>query len=157
VIGWNRGARRALAVSGVAVLLGIAGIAAQNAKPAAVKYPPQFPREGATKLFENEHVIVWEQIGRPKEALVHKHLRDILYFPIEPGRHRRAEPGWLERNGKLADADDRQPAASLDELLEGGPRAARRSDDRPEPARPLDFRGDQGHGAQGLSGVEYGV
>ena len=48
-------------------------------------YPPQFPREGATKLFENEHVIVWEQVGRPKEALVHKHIRDILYFPLEPG------------------------------------------------------------------------
>jgi hypothetical protein len=77
--------RRALIVSGLAVLFAIAGVAAQNAKPAAGKYPPQFPREGATKLFENEHVIVWEQIGRPKEALVHKHIRDILYFPIDPG------------------------------------------------------------------------
>jgi hypothetical protein len=81
----NRQTGRALIVAGIAVFLAIAGIAAQNARPAATKYPPQFPREGATKLFENEHVIVWEQIGRPKEALVHKHIRDILYFPIDPG------------------------------------------------------------------------
>jgi hypothetical protein len=30
-------------------------------------------------------VIVWEQIGRPKEAFVHKHIRDILNFVIDPG------------------------------------------------------------------------
>jgi hypothetical protein len=82
---WNRQSRRALIVGGIAVLLAIAGVAAQNARPAATRYPPQFPREGATKLFENEHVIVWEQIGRPKDALVHQHIRDILYFPIDPG------------------------------------------------------------------------
>lgn len=85
MIGSNRQMRRALIVSGLAVVLAIGGVAAQNAKPAATKYPPQFPREGATRLFENEHVIVWEQVGRPKEALVHKHIRDILYFPLEPG------------------------------------------------------------------------
>jgi hypothetical protein len=85
VTSWNRQTRRALIVSGIALLLALAGVAAQSGKPAATKYPPQFPREGATKLFENEHVIVWEQIGRPKEAFVHKHIRDILYFPIDPG------------------------------------------------------------------------
>jgi len=36
-------------------------------------------------LFENEHVIVWEQVGRPKDAFVHKHIRDILNFGIDPG------------------------------------------------------------------------
>ena len=82
---WTRQLRRALIAAGAAVLLTIVGVAAQNAKPAATRYPPQFPREGATKLFENEHVIVWEQVGRPKEAFVHKHIRDILYFPLEPG------------------------------------------------------------------------
>jgi hypothetical protein len=76
---------RALVVSGGIVLLAIAGIAAQSGAKPGTKYPPQFPREGATKLFENEHVIVWEQIGRPKDALVHKHIRDILYFPLDPG------------------------------------------------------------------------
>ena len=50
------------------------------------KWSPQFPREGATKLFENEHVIVWEQIGRPKEPFAHRHIRDILTFSVEPGQ-----------------------------------------------------------------------
>ena len=78
--------RRVLAVVGSAAVLAIVGIGvAAQSKPAATKYPPQFPREGATKLFENEHVIVWEQVGRPKEAFVHKHIRDILNFQIEPG------------------------------------------------------------------------
>ena len=82
---WTRPVRRAVIAAGVAVLFTIVGVAAQNAKPVATKYPPQFPREGATKLFENEHVIVWEQVGRPKEAFVHKHIRDILNFPLDPG------------------------------------------------------------------------
>ena len=84
MIGSSRRMRLVFVVGGFTVLLAMAGVAAQNGQP-ATKYPPQFPREGATKLFENEHVIVWEQVGRPKDAYVHKHIRDILYFPIEPG------------------------------------------------------------------------
>jgi hypothetical protein len=67
-----------------AIAAGAAAVAAQSNR-ATTKYPPQFPREGATKLFENEFVIVWEQIGRPKGAYVHKHIRDTLSFPIEAG------------------------------------------------------------------------
>jgi hypothetical protein len=66
------------------MVVAAAGMAAQGNKPAQ-KYPPQFPREGATKLFENDKIIVWEQVGRPKDAFVHKHIRDILNFGIEPG------------------------------------------------------------------------
>jgi hypothetical protein len=77
--------RRVLISCGAAAVLAIVGIGvAAQGKP-ATKYPPQFPREGATKLFENDHVVVWEQVGRPKEAFVHKHIRDILNFQIEPG------------------------------------------------------------------------
>jgi hypothetical protein len=79
--------RRVLVGCGAAAFLAILGIgiAAQSGQKPGAKYPPQFPREGATKLFENEHVIVWEQVGRPKEAFVHKHIRDILNFPIDNG------------------------------------------------------------------------
>ena len=73
-----------LAVCAVAALVGVAAMAAQS-RAASKKWPAQFPREGATKLFENEHVIVWEQVGRPKEAFTHKHIRDILNFGIDPG------------------------------------------------------------------------
>jgi hypothetical protein len=69
--------------------LGIASVvvvvAAQSGK-GLQKWPPQFPREGATKLFENDQVIVWEQVGRPKTPFVHKHVRDILTFQVEPGK-----------------------------------------------------------------------
>jgi hypothetical protein len=63
---------------------GVAGLSQLYAQPQ--KWPAQFPREGATKLFENEQVIVWEQVGRPKTPFVHKHVRDILTFQVEPGR-----------------------------------------------------------------------
>ena len=72
-----------LGAAALAMIVAAAGMAAQGSKPQ--KYPPQFPREGATKLFENDKVIVWEQVGRPKEAFMHKHIRDILNFGIEPG------------------------------------------------------------------------
>ena len=85
MIGLNRRMRCVLAVVGGAAVLAVVGIGvAAQGKP-ATKYPPQFPREGATKLFENDHGVVWEQVGRPKEAFVHKHIRDILNFQIEPG------------------------------------------------------------------------
>ena len=53
---------------------------------AARKWPGQFPREGATKLFENDHIIVWEQVGRPKEPFMHMHVRDTIVFGIQGGR-----------------------------------------------------------------------
>ena len=77
--------RRLLGVLGLCAIVGAVGAAAQSAQPPAKKWPPQCPREGATRLFENEHVIVWEQIGRPKDAFQHKHIRDILNFGIDPG------------------------------------------------------------------------
>jgi len=60
--------------------------AARAPRAAAEKYPPQFPREGATKLFENDRIIVWEQVGRPRNAFVHRHVRDTIVFGLEPGR-----------------------------------------------------------------------
>ena len=75
-----------LSICVLAAVVGVAALAASQANSGATKkWPPQFPREGATKLFENEHVIVWEQVGRPKEVFQHKHIRDILNFGIDPG------------------------------------------------------------------------
>lgn len=60
--------------------------AGQSGRAPSEKYPPQFPREGATKLFENDRIIVWEQVGRPKNAYIHKHIHDTIVFGIEGGR-----------------------------------------------------------------------
>src|SRR5215471_525792 len=82
---WTRWER--LALSGIALLLCLsAGASGQNSKAVAKKWPAQFPREGATKLFENDHIIVWEQVGRPKEPFMHMHVRDTIVFGIENGR-----------------------------------------------------------------------
>jgi len=67
------------------MVVGVTAMRGQADRAASKKWPPQFPREGATKLFENEYVIVWEQVGRPKDAFMHKHIRDILNFGIEAG------------------------------------------------------------------------
>lgn len=64
----------------------VVAAAAQAPGAVAQKYPPQFPREGATKLFENDRIIVWEQVGRPRNAFVHRHVRDTIVFGLEPGR-----------------------------------------------------------------------
>ncbi len=51
-------------------------------------------------LFENDHVIVWEQVGFPEEPFVHKHVRDVLGFVVEPGAMEVLGPD-LERTPKL--------------------------------------------------------
>ncbi|MBM3770038.1 MAG: hypothetical protein FJW27_01885 [Acidimicrobiia bacterium] len=73
------------ALASCMAIAGLAGVVAAQPAKGPQKWPPQFPREGATKIFENDQVIVWEQIGRPKTPFVHKHLRDILTFQVEPG------------------------------------------------------------------------
>ena len=62
------------------------GAGGQAGRTTSQKWPPQFPREGATKLFENDHIIVWEQVGRPKEPFMHMHVRDTIVFGIQGGR-----------------------------------------------------------------------
>ena len=37
-------------------------------------------------MFENDKIIVWEQVGRPKTPFVHKHIRDVVTVQLEPGK-----------------------------------------------------------------------
>ena len=49
-----------LGLSALAIVMGFAVAGARQAdKAPQQKWPPQFPREGATKLFENDQIIVW--------------------------------------------------------------------------------------------------
>ena len=73
-----------LALLTAAMVVALAGERVTRAQ--AQKWPPQFPREGATKLFENEQIIVWEQVGRPKVPFVHKHVRDIVTVQVKTGK-----------------------------------------------------------------------
>lgn len=80
----------------------------QPGKAAGQKWPPQFPREGATKLFENDRIIVWEQVGRPKEPFMHMHARDTIVFGIAPGRVE-----TLDVDGHKNDGQAERAATSL--------------------------------------------
>lgn len=73
---------------GVLILVAsiVLGIGAGVTRAQPQKWPPQFPRDGATKLFENDQIIVWEQVGRPQTPFVHKHVRDIVTVQVKPGK-----------------------------------------------------------------------
>jgi len=79
---FHRGVLLSLTI-GICVASGAAG---QGSRAVPKKWPPQFPRGGATKLFENDRIIVWEQVGRPKEPFMHMHVRDTIVFGIQGGR-----------------------------------------------------------------------
>src|ERR1700687_3546822 len=49
------------------------------------KWPPAFPRPGATKVFENDRVIVWDEILTSTEEHMHKHILDAICIYIQDG------------------------------------------------------------------------
>jgi quercetin dioxygenase-like cupin family protein len=53
---------------------------------AAQSYPPPFPRSGATKLLENDRVVVWDVTWPKGQATaLHRHPYDMTGVYIEPG------------------------------------------------------------------------
>lgn len=57
---------------------------AQQPIPNQKQWPSMFPKNGATKLFENEKVIVWDDRA-VTTGFWHKHVRDQLAIRIEEG------------------------------------------------------------------------
>jgi quercetin dioxygenase-like cupin family protein len=54
--------------------------------PAAAKYPPAYPREGAKKILENDRVILWDvTLENSRRTEVHMHPYDIMSVTIVPG------------------------------------------------------------------------
>ena len=52
----------------------------------AQTYPPAFPRAGATKLLENERIVVWDVTwpkGQP--TALHRHIYDMTGVYLAPG------------------------------------------------------------------------
>jgi hypothetical protein len=80
------------AVAGIVFtsLFGRMGDAMQTARlsaaaaPTGETWPAQFPRPGATKVFENDRVIVWDQIYQD-QPFMHRHVRDQLNILMEDG------------------------------------------------------------------------
>ena len=77
-------------------LLIIAAWVAGQAQTEKQKYPPRFPQPGSTKLFENERVIVWDEV-LPTEHYMHQHVLDALWFHIQDGPVEQMENGKIQR------------------------------------------------------------
>jgi len=88
-----------IGIAGAAIVVGLSAMSL--AQSGQKKYPPQFPRQGATKLFENDKVIVWEQVGRPDPPVVHKHIRDIITIGLEPGSVETRDAEGRKTDGSL--------------------------------------------------------
>ena len=69
---------------------------------AAQTYPPPFPREGATKVLENESVVVWDVtwvMGKPTP--MHRHLVDVVGVTLVPGTVRVTLPDGTTRESEV--------------------------------------------------------
>jgi hypothetical protein len=55
---------------------------ADQSAPGGQKWPTQFPRAGATKVFENGRFVVWDTTYTPG-AFMHKHIRDTISITLD--------------------------------------------------------------------------
>ena len=69
----------------VVVLVVIAGSASGGFQRSG-QYPPQFPREGATKVLENERVVIWDvTYTKSQSQPIHEHLQDFVAVTLQSG------------------------------------------------------------------------
>jgi hypothetical protein len=65
-----------------ACVAGAGSVTAQSSA-AAQKFPPQFPGPGATKVFENEFVRVWDYTQQSFDNHMHRHIFDTMTVRIQ--------------------------------------------------------------------------
>jgi hypothetical protein len=77
------------------------------AAPDSKCWPDIFPRPGATKIFENDRIIVWDQIfADPGVEYMHKHVRDFFTIRVGQGVRRISTP---DGHFTLTDGGDTVP------------------------------------------------
>jgi hypothetical protein len=100
--------------------------------PATAGIPGQFPRVGAVKLFETDHVVVWDQTWRAGERITrHLHYRQTAAVFLEGGKLRTIDDGrppnapFVRQAGDILYSDAAAPLKSPheEEQVEGSPRA----------------------------------
>jgi quercetin dioxygenase-like cupin family protein len=68
---------------------------------AAQNYPPPFPRDGATKVLENESVVVWDVAWvKGKPTPMHQHRVDVVGVTLVPGTVRVTLPDGRTRESQ---------------------------------------------------------
>ncbi len=69
------------------VLSILASLIAASVPSAQSTYPPPYPREGITKIFENDRVLIWSGVAgiksRPTE--MHRHVFDVAGVFLDDG------------------------------------------------------------------------
>ncbi len=68
---------------------------------AAQNYPPPFPRDGATKVLENESVVVWDVTWvKGKPTPMHRHVLGVVGVTLVPGTVRVTLPDGSTRESE---------------------------------------------------------
>ena len=83
-------------------MLRLAALLAVGAFVQSVGYPPPFPRDGATKIFENARVAVWDvrwTVGA--RTPVHRHPYAVIGVTLAPGKNRGIAPDGVSRENDL--------------------------------------------------------
>ena len=107
-----------LLLSLVIVALWVAGQAVYTAQTGQEKWPPQHPRAGTEKLYEDDRVIVWDDI-LSTEHYMHRHSRDSIYFYIEAG-----PVETMDENGSIRSPSGTGSDRPVRRLHRGGARPA---------------------------------
>jgi len=68
---------------------------------AVQNYPPPFPRDGATKVLENESVVVWDVSWvKGKPTPMHQHVLGVVGVTLAPGTVRTTLPDGSTRESE---------------------------------------------------------
>ena len=90
--------------------------------------PNAFPRDGATKILENERVIVWDlQLKQGQRVPMHTHPYDVVSVTLTDGGHQdHGADGVVEdRIFKLGDVQFRPRAVRTSKSGQSIPRGGR--------------------------------
>jgi hypothetical protein len=70
-------------------------------------WPPLFPRPGATKMFENDKIIVWHQVFTGQEYM-HRHVLDVVVIRIKGGKVK-----MMDADGKVTIRENSGPGGKV--------------------------------------------
>ena len=62
------------------------------------QYPPPVPRDGATKVFENDRVAIWDVSYTKGEQPVHQHNQDLVRVTLQAGTRKVIDLDGATRN-----------------------------------------------------------
>jgi hypothetical protein len=122
---------------------------------AAQSYPPPFPRDGVTKLFENDRVVAWRVDWiKGKPTAMHEHRLDLVGVVLEGGQTKITLPNGTVQTGPVstpgAAAFQARGVIHVEEaLLATGRNVAVELKDAPRPVRAPNTSAPEGFPREG--------